>query len=232
MSEAFETACSSATTAMPASREPRYFIPIRTNAQTAYRTRPEVLSLVNAHGFWDRETLIVVGHDPQAWQAAAAASTAQAAPCDRGDLTRLLWSVAGRREAHGRSQMLSWRALSESDGFRAFRERLFRAFLQCPDFLELFGRLSRARAEPAASALATGPKRHLGTPGLGDELAVSIYCTEVLGYWHEIWERPPEPGALDPLAALYADHPEVVARACGGNTPRRRQSLLAEHARR
>jgi len=47
------------------------------------------------------------------------------------------------------------------------------------------------------------------------EICMSTYCTEVLGFSHEVWERPPALGAPDPLKTLYENRPELVEQAIG-----------------
>ena len=47
------------------------------------------------------------------------------------------------------------------------------------------------------------------------ELCMSVFCTEVLGFCNEVWERPPAADIPDPLKILYKDRPELVVRATG-----------------
>ena len=39
---------------------------------------------------------------------------------------------------------------------------------------------------------------------------MSVYATEVLGYYHEVWERTSEPELVDPLTYLYQSRPRLV----------------------
>jgi hypothetical protein len=44
---------------------------------------------------------------------------------------------------------------------------------------------------------------------------MSMFCTEVLGFSDEIWEKPVSPGVPDPLGLIYSDHRDLVARTTG-----------------
>jgi len=49
---------------------------------------------------------------------------------------------------------------------------------------------------------------------------MSVYCTEVLGYWMEVWERPPAPDVPDPLKLLYADRRALIEHVTGRSARR------------
>lgn len=57
------------------------------------------------------------------------------------------------------------------------------------------------------------------------EVCMSVFCTEILGYWQEIWERPPSPELPDPLKLLYEKHPEIIPKTVG-HSPRRQLRFL------
>jgi hypothetical protein len=47
------------------------------------------------------------------------------------------------------------------------------------------------------------------------EVCMSVFCTEVLGYRVEIWERPPAPNLPDPLKLLYDNCPDLIGSVTG-----------------
>jgi hypothetical protein len=47
------------------------------------------------------------------------------------------------------------------------------------------------------------------------EICMSVFCTEVLEFWTEVWERPPAFNLPDPLKLLYGVRSELVARLTG-----------------
>jgi hypothetical protein len=44
---------------------------------------------------------------------------------------------------------------------------------------------------------------------------MSVFCTEVMDFWMEVWERPPAPDVPDPLKLLYNGHAELLGRVIG-----------------
>jgi hypothetical protein len=70
--------------------------------------------------------------------------------------------------------------------------------------------------------LGAAPRRELGHEReyLLSEICMSAYCTEMLGYWMEVWERPPAPDVPDPLKLLYADRRDLIEHVTGRSARR------------
>jgi hypothetical protein len=55
-------------------------------------------------------------------------------------------------------------------------------------------------------------ERHYEREYLLSEVCMSVFCTELLGYWVEIWEAADIP---DPLKLLYEHRAHLVAKVTG-----------------
>jgi len=58
------------------------------------------------------------------------------------------------------------------------------------------------------------------------EIIMSIYVTEILGYSRELWENAPDPNSPDPIGYLYQNRPELVQRLVGKKTLIRKLEIL------
>ena len=59
-----------------------------------------------------------------------------------------------------------------------------------------------------------------------EEIAMSIYVTEIKGYWLEFWDSPPDPHCADPIGFLYKERPDIVKRLVGKNKLNRKLRLI------
>jgi hypothetical protein len=59
-----------------------------------------------------------------------------------------------------------------------------------------------------------------------EEITMSIYVTEMLGYPRELWESPPNPQFADPIGYLYESRPELVQMLVGKRTLSRKLEIL------
>jgi len=59
-----------------------------------------------------------------------------------------------------------------------------------------------------------------------EEVTMSIYVTEILGYSRELWEKAPEPDFPDPIGYLYQNRSELIQRLVGKKILNRRLEIL------
>jgi len=96
-----------------------------------------------------------------------------------------------------------------------------------PALLRAVEDFAARRVEKFGLGQSVEKERNFELEYLLSEVCMSVYCTEVLGYWEEIWERPPPGDVPDPLKLLYTDHPEIIRRTTG-HAPRRVLRFLYE----
>lgn len=59
-----------------------------------------------------------------------------------------------------------------------------------------------------------------------EEIAMSIYVTEILGYPRELWETPPNPKFPDPIGYLYETRTDLIQMLVGNTTLNRKLEIL------
>jgi tRNA-dependent cyclodipeptide synthase len=59
-----------------------------------------------------------------------------------------------------------------------------------------------------------------------EEISMSIYVTEILGYPRELWENAPNPKFPDPIGYLYEKRPEIVQMLVEKKTLARQLEIL------
>ncbi|MDH5543698.1 MAG: hypothetical protein OEY64_12120 [Nitrospinota bacterium] len=59
-----------------------------------------------------------------------------------------------------------------------------------------------------------------------EEIMMSIYITEILGYPRELWENAPKPEIPDPIAYLYNNRPDVLRMLTKKNILERKLEIL------
>jgi hypothetical protein len=213
--------------------EPKYFVPVCLYPHTKYRTKQAVEYLFTKYMFGFREHLIIIADRLLAldnlvtgryWSANAVFSKARR---DAEPVFRLICNVSRRLKADNSGKIVYWDDVAETSEFTAFSERMRHAIL-CNEMLSsslekgVTGRVRRFGLGACEKE-----ERHFEREYLLSEVCMSVYCTEILDYPCEIWERPPLPELPDPLKLLYRHFPEVVVEVTG-HSPRRALSFLFE----
>ena len=216
--------------------QPRFFIPVCLYPHTKYRTRKGLLDLVGKFDLAAFDHLIVVADRLLAldrivtgrfWNEAAVFDKARR---ESKDVFRLIRKVADKEGACGRCRLAYWDDIAASPAFGVFSARLLAACRAESAFMELVGRFVEARIQRFGQGADPERERRAEFDYILGEISMSVYCTEMLLYWNEIWERPLPEGAPDPLRILYEDFPKVVQEACGRDHTHRRLSFLYEEA--
>ena len=218
--------------------QPRFFIPVCLYPHTRYRTRRGIEDLIAKFRLAEFDHLIVVADHLLAldkivtgrfWNEAAVFEKTRR---EGGDVFRLIGKVARSEEASDRCRLAYWDEVAESDAFVRFRNRLLAACHGAPDFMAVIERFVDGRVARFGMGADPERERRAEFDYIIGELSMSVYCTEVLGYWNEIWERPLEAGAIDPLGIVYRDFPDIVTTACQRSRTRRRLSFLYDAPRK
>jgi hypothetical protein len=117
-------------------------------------------------------------------------------------------------------KVVFWDEVGDTAQFQEFAKRMREGFLA--DKL-LSGTLERFVSQRVNRfGMGSSPEKEFGYEReyLLSEVCMSVFCSEVLGYWQEIWERPPAPNVPDPIKLLYDERPQAVVRATGQPTRR------------
>jgi len=204
----------------PEAQRPRYFVPVCLYPHTRYRTREGLIDLIDRFALASSEHMIVVADFLLAldnlvtgrfWNADLVFDKAHR----QG--TQILQLIRKTSRKHGSEDKMSlnyWDGVAEGQDFKAFSARLVAGCQACPSFKASIDEFVHARIDRFCREGAGERQYNAETDYILGEISMSVYCTEMLGYYTEVWEKPLEPGAPDPLGILYSRHPEIVREAC------------------
>ena len=221
---------------MEAPDRPRYFIPVCLYPHTRYRTCQGIRDLIAKYRLTTFDHLIVVADRLLAldnivtgrfWDRKAVFEKARR---DSSDVFRLIKNTASKEKARGHCRLVYWDDIAATDRFTNFQSRLVKRCCANADFMTVVNRFVDERIERFGMGANRHRERHAEFQYIIGEISMSIYCTEILCYWNEIWERPLEAEAVDPLRFLYENHPEIVIVACDRPRTIRRLSFLYDRS--
>jgi hypothetical protein len=212
----------------------RYFIPVCLYPHTKYRTSAGVAALVQKYDLRSHEHLIVVADrllvldrlvTGRHWTAASATVKARQ---EATQIVSLIERTCGKAGARGKGTIVYWDDVAETAQFSEFAGRLRAEVSADPLLAGAIDEFAELRAR--RFGLGSAPERERGYEReyLLSEVCMSVYCTEVLGFRVEVWERPPAAGAPDPLKLLYDERPDLIARLTGRPVARVLSFLYAE----
>ena len=211
---------------------PRYFVPVCLYPHTKYRTRQGIRDLIAKFRLTAFDHLIVVADHLLAldnivtgrfWDQKMVFEKARQ---DSNQVHRLIDRVSRKEKARGRGQLVYWNDIAATEPFIAFRTRLVDRCRADGKFMAVVTRFIDRRVHRFGMGANPDRERQAEFDYVIGELSMSIYCTEILGYWNEIWERPLEADAVDPLRILYEKHPDIVMAACDRPHTIRRLNFL------
>jgi hypothetical protein len=209
----------------------RYFIPICLYPHTTYRTRVGLEALFSKYALDRHQHLIVIADRLLALDRlvsgryALQSSVFRKARREAEQIRKLVRNVAFGAKAASVGRIAFWDEVADCPHFENFSNRL--GSLALADEL-LAGKIAGfVNARVARFGVGAVPDReqHWEQQYLLSELCMSVFCTEMLGYSLEVWERPPAPEAPDPLKVLYTERSALVAEATG-RVPARKLSFL------
>jgi hypothetical protein len=199
----------------------RYFIPVCLYPHTKYRTSAGVVALFENFALRSHEHLIVVADrllvldrlvTGRYWTIDSVTAKARQ---EATQIVRLIKNVAFKAGAQSRGKIVFWDEIAEIGEFSEF-SALLRGTILADDLLA--GAIEEF-VEQRVSRFGLGSEpereREYEREYLLSEVCMSVYCTEMLGYSREVWERPPPPEIPDPLKLLYGERPDLVERLTG-----------------
>jgi hypothetical protein len=173
-----------------------YFVPICLYPHTAYRTNKGVVALFEKYQLQSHDYLIVIADRLFAldnlvtgryWSADSLFIKARREATQIFNLVRRNSYKFGA-QSHGR--IVYWDEIAETPQFREFAKRLRDEFLAEKLLSTALEDFVNRRAERFGLGSSPERDRSYEREYLLSEVCMSTFCTEVLGYRVEVWERP------------------------------------------
>jgi hypothetical protein len=199
----------------------RYFIPVCLYPHTKYRTHAGATALFQKYELRSHEYLIVVADrllvldrlvTGRYWSLASATVKARR---EAEQVLKLIKRTSHQEGAQSRGRIVYWDQIAEAAEFSAFASRLRQDVLEDDMLAGKIDEFVIRRVTRFGLGSAPERERNYEREYLLSEVCMSVFCTEVLGFCNEVWERPPAADIPDPLKLLYRDRPELVARVTG-----------------
>jgi|SoiMethySBSTD1v2_1073268.scaffolds.fasta_scaffold01362_18 hypothetical protein len=215
----------------------QYFVPVCLYPHTKYRTRAGVIDLFERYELHSHHHLIVIADrllvldrlvTGRYWSVAAMATKARQ---EAEQILNLIKRVAHKMAAQSRGRIVFWDEIAEAGQFCTFSDRLRGQILTDH---RLAGEIEEfVERRVARFGLGSLPERERAYEReyLLSEVCMSVFCTEVLGFSNEVWERPPAANVPDPLKLLYENRAELVTRVTGRPVARRLHFLYSDRSR-
>ena len=215
----------------------QYFVPVCLYPHTRYRTRAGVIDLFERYELRSHPYLIVIADrllvldrlvTGRYWSVTGLTAKARQ---EAEQILKLIKRVAQETAARSRGRIVFWDKIAEADEFCTFSDRLRGQILSDHGLAgEIEEFVERRVARFGLGSLPERERAH-EREYLLSEVCMSVFCTEVLGFSNEVWERPPAADVPDPLKLLYEDRPELVTRVPGRPVARRLQFLYSDRSR-
>ncbi len=209
----------------------RCYVPVCLYPHTKYRTRAGATFLFERFLIDSEQYLIVVADRLYALDRLVTGrfwnhdSVFIKARREAGQVSSLLERVAKRADAARNGKIVYWDDIAAGDAFKRF-DRSVRAELSADAALvssiEAFVKL---RVDRFGMGSDHAKEAEFEREYLLCEVSMSMYCTEVLGFSTEVWEKPVSQGVADPLGLIYSEHRDLVARTTGHAATRRLRFL-------
>jgi tRNA-dependent cyclodipeptide synthase len=204
----------------------RIYAPVCLYPHTKYRTTEGLANLFRTYEFHKYDYLIVIADRLLALDKLVTGrywshgSVFRKARAEAVQIFNLIRRISRQAKAQATGRIVYWDEIAETENYRNFSQRMCAGFLAEPALRGSLEDGVARRVERFALASATEKEHGFEREYLLSEVCMSVFCTEVLDYSQEIWERPPAAEVPDPLKLLYRDHRHVVAHATG-HLPRR-----------
>jgi hypothetical protein len=199
----------------------RYFIPVCLYPHTKYRTRTGVTDLFEKYELRSHPYLIVVADrllvldrlvTGRYWTLASAVVKARR---EASQIVRLIRRIAYKAGAVVNGRIVYWNEVAETAQFAQFAQHMQQGVLADGLLAEGIEQFVERRVERFGLGSAPDRERNYEREYLLSEICMSVFCTEILGFSTEVWERAPAIGVPDPLRLLYCEKPDLVADLIG-----------------
>jgi tRNA-dependent cyclodipeptide synthase len=200
---------------------PRYFIPVCLYPHTKYRTQAGVSDLFERYELCASDYLIVVADrllvldrlvTGRYWTVASATTKARQ---EADQIVRLIRRTARKVGAQEQGRIVYWDEIAETAQFAEFAPHLRQEILADHLLARAIEEFVERRVSRFGLGSAPEQEREYEREYLLSEVCMSVFCTEILGFSHEVWERPPAPDVPDPLKLLYNERADLVSRVAG-----------------
>jgi hypothetical protein len=216
-------------------KDPCYFVPVCLYSHTTYRTRIGLATLYEKYNLHQYYHLIVVADRLRALDNLITGRDISfdvafhKARREAKEIVNLIKHTSYRFKAQRRGRIVLWDEIAEGAEFKEVAGRMRGECLAD----ELLSTTLEEFVRHWVVRLGVGRGLEKGRSAeweyLLSEVCMSVFCTENLGYWLEIWERPPAANCPDPIRLIYETRPQVVIRATG-HQPRRILQFLYDES--
>jgi hypothetical protein len=211
----------------------RYFVPVCLYPHTNYRTNSGATALFEKYELRSHEYLIVVADrllvldrlvTGRYW---TVNSAIQKVRQEAKQIMSLIKRASYKAQAQANGKIVFWDAIAETGQFLAFAQCLRGSVLADQMLSGTIEEFVERRVRRFGLGNSPDRERQYEREYLLSEVCMSVFCTEVLGFWIEVWERPPAE-MPDPLRLLYDSRPQLVERATGRSVTRILRFLNSE----
>ena len=137
-------------------------------------------------------------------------------------MSKLLRNVPNRKAI----RLCRWDEIASDAGYTEVMERIESALTRDDEFRGIIAGFCAAHVRRLSYGR-TGPIAEWERRYVLSEIAMSVYVTEILGYWHEVWENVPGPELVDPLTYLYDSRRSLVLSFAQVRETRRRLEVAS-----
>jgi hypothetical protein len=196
----------------------RYFVPVCLYPHTKYRTAVGVATLFEKYILSSREYLIIVADRLLVLDRLVTGryftvnSAISKARKEAKQIVSLIRRIAQKVGANATGKVVYWDDVAGTAEFSEFASRLRGAVLTDVFLAQAIEEFIDRRVKRFGLGSDPDREREYERDYLLSEVCMSVYCTEILGFCNEVWERPPAPDIPDPLKLLYEHRPQLVTR--------------------
>jgi tRNA-dependent cyclodipeptide synthase len=199
----------------------RYFIPVCLYPHTKYRTVAGVRALFDKYALRSHDHLIVVADrllvldrlvTGRYWTVSSAVNKAKH---EGRQIQSLICRMSNKAGARARGTIVCWDKIAETSQYSDFAQRLQHAVLADRLLAEAIQAFAEQRIERYCRGVSPEREQSDEFEYLLSEVSMSVYCTEMLGFSNEVWERPPRADVPDPLKPLYDERRELITSLTG-----------------
>jgi hypothetical protein len=199
----------------------RYYVPVCLYPHTTYRTKAGATLLFDKYLVDSEQYLIVIADRLHALDRLVTGrywsydSVLIKARREAGEVSSLFERIAKRADAARHGKIAYWDDIAAGEAFKRFNKGLRAELSSNAAFVSSLEAFVKLRVDRFGLGSDHDKEAEFEREYLLSEVSMSMFCTEVLGFSDEIWEKPVSPGVPDPLGLIYSDHRDLVARTTG-----------------
>jgi hypothetical protein len=199
----------------------RYYVPVCLYPHTTYRTKAGATLLFDKYLVDSEQYLIVIADRLHALDRLVTGrywsydSVLIKARREAGEVSSLFERIAKRADAARHGKIAYWDDIAAGEAFKRFNKGLRAELSSNAAFVSSLEAFVKLRVDRFGLGSDHDKEAEFEREYLLSEVSMTMFCTEVLGFSDEIWEKPVSPGVPDPLGLIYSDHRDLVARTTG-----------------